>query len=329
MHKWMNIVVVGVLIGLVGQSSSAFAQRRDSGRDSIFTADRDEEKGAPQRRMTDEELIELKRRELLVDFAAQTSLDRGASIHPRLMETVKDNTLGVRYEEREAYLRVLQLAQEVPLSRLREFSEQNKQERRESTPAYQRRKLDDFPQFVDLFTHPNFYRGRPVTIQGVMRKLTKFDLGKNRLDLDQAYEGWVYTPDSQGNPVVVVFTSKDERLPVNGDIQEEVRFTGYFFKMYGYDAHDTARKAPLFLAGEVECIPHPYRAVYHSIRGEWYVLTALAFLLGCYMVWAVNRREMPQRPASQIEPDFTHFPPREYPAPDPLLPRTVTETEDA
>ena len=327
MHIWMKVVVVGVVMGLAGQSSRAVAQ----GRESVFTADRDDDKNdAPaQRRMTDEELIELKRRELLMDFDAQTSLDRGASIHPRLMETVKDNTLGVRYEEREAYLRILRLAQEVPLSRLRDFADQNREERRESSPNYRRRKRGDFPQFVDLFTHPNFYRGRPVTIHGVMRKLTKFDLGKNRLDLDQAYEGWVYTPDSQGNPVVVVFTSKDERLPVNGDIQEEVSFTGYFFKMYGYDAHDTTRKAPLFLAGEVECTPHPYRAVYHRIRGEWYVLTALAFAFGCYMVWAVNRREMPPRPLPQVEPDFTHFPPLEYPAADPSLPRTITETEDA
>lgn len=327
MHRWLRLIVVGVLIGLIGQSSSAFGQRRKS----ASTADREQDavaRPAPKQ-MTDEELIELKRREMLVELAAQTSLDRGASIHPKLMETVQDNSIGVRFEEREAYLRTLQLAQEVPLSRLRDFADQNKEERRDSTPAYSSRKWADFPQFVDLFTHPNFYRGRPVTIQGVMRKLTKFDLGQNRYDLEQAYEGWVYPADSQGNPVVVVFTSKDERLPVNGDIQEEVRFTGYFFKMYGYDAHDMTRKAPLILAGEVEPTARSHRAAYQPIRGEWYLLTAFVFLLGCYTVWAINRREMPARTLSQIEPDFRHFPPQEYPATDRLFPHAVIETEDA
>jgi hypothetical protein len=180
-----------------------------------------------------------------------------------------------------------------------------------------------------LFTRPDVYRGRPVTIHGVMRKLTRFDLGENSLGLDEAYEGWVYTSDSQGHPVVVIFTSKDERLPVKGDLQEEVRFTGYFFKMYGYEAVDTARKAPLILAGEVECVPHPYRSAYQPIGIEWYALATLAFLIGWYMLWLVNRREMPPRPLPQVEPDFNHFPPLEHPVTDPSLPHAVVETEDS
>ena len=217
------------------------------------------------RPLTEDEMVELRRRELLQDFDAETSLDHGESIHPRLMHSVIDNTLGVRYEEREAYLRILRHSKRCPLRRLQKFAAEIRNERRETTPGYKQRRNQDFPQFIDLFTHPEFYRGRPVTIHGVMRKLTKFDLGKNSLDLESAYEGWVYTPDSQGNPIVVIFTSKDDRLPVNGDIQEEVQFTGYYFKMYGYDAEDAKRKAPMIIAGEVEWTPHPYKAVYRPI----------------------------------------------------------------
>jgi hypothetical protein len=129
--------------------------------------------------------------------------------------------------------------------------------------------------------------------------------------------------------VVVIFTSKDERLLVNGDIQEEVQFTGYYFKMYGYDAEDTTRKAPMILAGEVEWTPHPYKAVYHQLPLGWYGLATLVFLIGCYMVWQTNRREMPPRPPAQVEPDFNHLPPREHPAPDPFLPHSMTEPEDS
>lgn len=327
MNYWTRVVCTACAIALAWQPCVSPAQ--DS--DSVFTADRRNERveGRPRRPLTEDEMVEMRRRELLQDFDEETTLDHGESIHPQLMETVKDNTLGVRYEEREAYLRILRLSQEVPLRRQQRFAAQIRSERRELSPSYRRRKMEDFPQFVDLFTHPEFYRGRPVTIHGVMRKLTKFDLGKNSLDLDQAYEGWVYTADSQSNPAVVVFTSKDERLPVNGDIQEEVQFTGYFFKMYGYDAEDAKRIAPMIIAGEVEWTPHPYKAVYHHNSVFWYGATALAFLIGCYMVWQTNRREMPPRPLPQIEPDFTHLPPREHPAPDPFLPRSMTEPEDS
>jgi hypothetical protein len=283
----------------------------------------------PKRLSEEDELIRRRRHELMQDFNEPTSLDHGASIHPRLMHGVKDNTKGVRFEEREAYLRVLRLASEVPLHRLEQIAADMKAERHTENPIYRHRKLEDFPQFVDLFMHSDFYRGRPVTIQGVIRKLTKFDLGKNGVGLDQAYEGWVYPKDSQGNPLVVVFTSKDERLPVHGNLQEEVYFTGYYFKMYGYDAYDTERKAPLILAGEVNWRPRHRGPSYGPIGIFWYGAAAFAFAIGCYMVWQTNRREMPPRPPLGIEPDFTHTPPREHPATDRSLPHAIAETEDS
>lgn len=284
----------------------------------------------PERRpLTEDEMVQQRQRELLLDFTDPPSLDRGESVHPRLMATVKDNTIGVRFEEREAYLHVLRLASEVPLRRQEQFAAEIRSERRALNPNYKRRRPEEFPQFVDLFTHSEFYRGRPVTLRGVMRKLTKFELGKNSVGLDQAYEGWVYTSDSQQNPAVVIFTSKDDRLPVSGDVQEEVEFTGYFFKMYGYDALDVTRKATMILAGEVRWIPHPYKSVYKPWGIEWYALATLGTLLAFFFFWQANRKEMPPRPPLEIEPDFTHFPPREHPAPNPLLPHSMTETEDS
>ena len=298
--------------------------------DPIFVSSRSDRDASPARRpQTEDEMVLQRQRELLLDFDEPPSLDHGQSVHPRLMETVKNNSTGVRYEEREAYLRVLRLASEVPLRRQQQFAAEIQDERRALNPSYHRRRPEDFPQFVDLFTHSDFYRGRPVTLHGVMRKLTRFELGKNSLGLDHAYEGWVYTSDSQGLPAVVVFTSKDDRLPVNGDIQEEVRFTGYFFKMYGYDAHDMTRKAPMFLAGEVEWKPHPYQGAQKPWGIEWYALVTMGFLLVCYMIWQTNRKEMPPRPPLAIEPDFLHFPPREHPAPNPLVRHSVPETEDS
>ena len=327
MYGWLRIACAfGVF---VSYSAAQIGLGQDDG--SMFTANRRDGNTStePRRPRTEDEMVIERRRALMQEFDAETSLDRGQSIHPDLMSSVKDNTIGVRYEEREAYLRVLRLASEVPLHRQEQFAADLREERRTINPVYNRRKPGDFPPFVDLFTHPEPYRGRPVTLRGTLRKLTAFDVGKNRFDLERVYEGWVYTDDSQGNPAVVVFTSKDDRLPIRGDLQEEVRFTGYYFKMYGYDAQDVARKAPLIIAGEIEWIPHPYKNVYQAMGIEWYGLTTLVFLIGCYLFWQTNRKEMPPRPPLQIEPDFTHFPPREHPATDRHLPQTMTETEDS
>lgn len=327
MAQRIRIVCLAVASLLALQSSPAFSQDRESLFASPYESDRS---GSPPRRTQSGDALErAERQDQLLNFDAETSPDHGASIDERLMSLVKDNTVGVRYEEREAYLRVLRLAHDVPIHRLERFATDLRNERYEAVPSYQARPAQEFPQVVDLFTHPDFYRGRPVTIKGTLRKLTKFDVGRNSLDLDQAYEGWVYTPDSQGNPVVVVFTSKDDRLPVKGDLQEEVRLTGYFFKMYGYEAFDATRKAPLILAGEMEFIPHRTRSAYSPVQTEWYVATGLAFLLGCYLVWQTNLRELPAAPPLKVDPDFNHFPPRLHPAIEPDASHLIAEPEDS
>jgi hypothetical protein len=99
--------------------------------------------------------------------------------------------------------------------------------------------------------------------------------------------------------------------------------------MYGYDAHDMTRKAPMILAGEVEWQPHPDKSFYTTWGIEWYALATMGFLLACYMIWQTNRKEMPPRPPLAIEPDFLHFPPREHPAPNTLLRHSAPEPEDA
>lgn len=255
-----------------------------------------------------------------------TSLDRGASINPALLSVVKDNTLGLLFEERDLYFRMLQLGHETPLARQEEFADQFREQRWQDDPRYSKLKRTDFPTFDDLFRNPDEYRGRPVSLQGVLRKLTKFDPGQNSLGISEAYEGWLYTDDGLSNPAVIVFTTKPPKLPVGGDLTEEVRLTGYFLKMYGYDAQDTTRKAPLLLAGEVEWRPSPPRYVTESLRFETYLgLGLMAFLLS-YALWQSHRREMTGRVRTQPEIDFTRFPPTEYSL---TTVASASETDDA
>ena len=241
-----------------------------------------------------------------------TTLDRGASINPRLLEVVQDSTVNLLYEERDVYFRTLQLAQEIPLSRQEEFAADLREQRRLANPRYAKRKPSEFQPFVDLFQNPDAYRGRPVSLHGVLRKLTKFDPGKNTLGIEEAYEGWLYTDDGQSNPTVIIFTSKPQKLAVGGDLTEEILVTGYFLKMYGYEAQDVTRKAPLLLAGEVAWRPSPEKYVAKQLSLETYLLVGFVVLMVAYAMWQSNRREMAGRARPQSEVDFSKFPPTEY-----------------
>lgn len=274
---------------------------------------------APRANRSENRRIEAARRE-------PTTLDRGASVNPRLLEVVKDDTVNLLYEERDVYFRMLQLAEETPLSRQEEFAADFREERRLANTRYAKRKPSEFQPFVDLFQNPDEYRGRPVSLHGVLRKLTKFDPGKNSLGIDEAYEGWLYTDDAQSNPTVIVFTSKPQKLSVGGDLTEEIRVTGYFLKMYGYEAQDVTRKAPLLLAGEVEWRPSPEKYVAKSLSLETYLLVGFIVLLVGYAMWQTNRREMTGRPRPQTEVDFSKFPPAEYSS---TTGPSVSETDDA
>ena len=319
----MKAVARWVCVATVMLTGLAWSQDERPGFDVRGRDARDQDRD-PQFRREDERRGERRR----VDPALRlpTSLDRGASINPELLTVVRDNTLGLLAEERDLYFRMLQLGHETPLARQEDFAADFREQRWQDDPLYSKAKLADFPTFDDLFRNPDEYRGRPVSLHGVLRKLTKFDPGKNSLGINEAYEGWLYTEDGQSNPTVVVFTSKPQKLAVGGDLTEEVRLTGYFLKMHGYDAQDGTRKAPLLLAGEVEWRPSSPKYVTEAVALETYFCVGLiVFLLG-YAVWQSNRREMIRRVRAQPEVDFSRFPPVEYSS---VTVVETAETDDA
>lgn len=277
-----------------------------------------------------QKLVEERRRREEVLSREPTSLDGGETVNPVLLKSITDNSIGIRFEEKDAYFRVLELARQTPLAEQEAFARNFREARRSGNPRYAKRKPEQFPMFVDLFQDPDKYRGRAVSLHGVIRRLTKFDPGPNARGIQDAYEGWVYTDDGQSNPAVVIFLSKPDGLKVGGDLTEEVRLTGYFFKMYGYEAHDVARKAPLLLAGAVEWKPPrpPYSPV--NLGPEVYLLITLVILVIGFVLWQGNRREM----SSAIHPaeaDFSKFPPVEHPIKDTAtkIGSSLTEPHDS
>lgn len=228
------------------------------------------------------------------------SLDGGASINPEILKKVKDDTLGLTVDDREAYFRILKLTEKLDPAEQRDLAAEFRQDRYEAHPKNRRRPVEQFPTFVDLFRHPAEYRGRPVTLHGYFRRLVTYDPGKNDQGYEQLYEGWLYADDAQGNPAVVIFTEKPEGLPISGDLSEEVTVTGYFFKMYGYQAHDTTRRAPLLLAQTVRWRPQPPASRWTPSPQAYFFVSAAILVIAVMIALAVRESHAQRQLASHL-----------------------------
>lgn len=252
---------------------------------------------------------------------------------PAILESVRDRTLGVREQEGEAYYAVLQHARQVDPARLRAAARENLNSRiaRLKQPDA-RDKLgriekyvsqsgdelldpDGFPAFVDLFQHPDEYRGKAVTLRGYLRKLISYPAEPPDGNAPQTlYEAWLFTDDSHGNPTVIVCSEIPAGMPTGNDVNEQVSVTGYFFKMYGYRARDTTRIAPMILAGELVWYPAAERAAWRP--GALHYALLSAGVLGLVLVvWRVSRgdRHAGHRrlhtESESAPPDFREFDP--------------------
>jgi hypothetical protein len=243
------------------------------------------------------------------------STDGGATLNLALVERVRDNTLGLQPEDRPAYFYALWLCEQLAPDVISRYAAEFRAQRQALYPKYANRPAAEFPVFVDVFQHPIEYRGRPVSMQGYFRKLVKYDPGPNDLGVKEVYEGWFYSDDSQTNPAVVIFTGKPEGLLIGGDITEEVRFSGYFLKLYGYDAQDTTRRAPLFLAGDVQWFPARAANDWPLVPVWAYVVLTFAVIGAIWWLYQTNSEDRKLRQQSMrtaIGRDFDEFPPQEF-----------------
>ncbi len=207
----------------------------------------------------------------------RATLDGGRSINLQLLETVRDDTLGLQPEDRAAYFAGLQACRHIRTAQLEEWSAEFLQNR-QTTVSIAAGQADIIGStFGDVLEHPQGFRGQLVSMRGCLRRLVKYDPGQNRQGFRHVYEAWVYPDDSQGNPVVVVFTKKPNGLPMGADLSEDVQFTGYFLKNYGYEAQDVPRRAPLFLAGGVDWLEMPELVASVATTPLGYGSTAVLF----------------------------------------------------
>lgn len=110
--------------------------------------------------------------------------------------------------------------------------------------------------YAHLFNEPEQYRGQVIHVSGRLIRLlaNKAPFEADAAGLGTFYEGWIMTDANGENPMCLVFTDLPDGLSVDNErkYNDEVRFDGYFFKRYRYEAGDSKkpnefRDAPLLI----------------------------------------------------------------------------------
>jgi len=225
---------------------------------------------------------------------AHSANSSSADLPAQWLKPISDQVMGLRAVEADTYYRIL-----AHISRLDD--------------RYLKKQTRNDVLYVNMLRNPDLYRGKLITLQGTARRITETQVGKNQYGAKKAYEAWVLTPDSGSNPLRLVATGIDPRLPVGENVAVEVEVTGYFLKLYSYAAEGGQRQAPLILAARIT--PYVVRKTVPSSTGlEPYILAFALFIgLGTIIsitVYSRGDREFKQK----LETDFceVNVPPDDF-----------------
>lgn len=152
------------------------------------------------------------------------------------LDAVRDNTV-FRMAEKDAWFRL--------------FEQLN-----ERDVADVRRASTGYVGFLQLYKQPAEYRGILVTVSGTVRMGYYREAPKNFYGIAGYYVFWLQ-PAGSKSPIVVYCLEipagfpdvvKLEKEGARPQLDEQVEFTGFFFKRWAYRAQDDTRLAPLILA---------------------------------------------------------------------------------
>ena len=120
--------------------------------------------------------------------------------------------------------------------------------------------------YTQLFKQAKTYRGQIVTVRGRASAVYSMQALKNDHGIQQYWVFWLFPEGGPKSPLVVYSLSKPEGFPsIREDeinvkampSQEDVEFSGYFFKRHAYAAKTGIYVAPVVFALEPEWIKAP------------------------------------------------------------------------
>lgn len=159
--------------------------------------------------------------------------------------------------------------------------------------------------YLPLFKQPRDYRGKVVTVRGVVHLAYHVEAPPNRTDIPGYYLFWLRPAGGPNSPIVVYALETPPGFPeirdkyVDGDmtrLNEEVEFTGYFFKRWAYQTAQDIQVAPLVLARSPQWTPPPPHADDGPSALKIALLVGVAAVIGVGLAWlALRRNPLPRR----------------------------------
>jgi len=150
---------------------------------------------------------------------------------------VEDNTLRSRWQEHDAWYRLLEQCQSSTIEELEKQSLGR-------------------VGYLQLYRQPEHYRGKIVTIRGTARSAYRAAARKNVYDIEKYYVFVVKPAGGPNSPMFIYSLNTPTGFPVvteksgNGTtttLDHEVEFTAFYFKNCAYRAKDTTRVAPMLI----------------------------------------------------------------------------------
>jgi hypothetical protein len=200
-------------------------------------------------------------------------------------QAITDRTLELSREEMPAYWRLFTWASHQSLAEM---------EKRANKNAV-------LNQFIQT---PDEQRGKLFELDLNVRRVLSYDAPTNSADVNKVYEIWGWTTESKAWLYVVLTADLPAGMPMGPDVNERIKFAGYFLKVQGYHAagagpRDKPLAAPL-LIGHVAWKKTPPAAA--AVDESWLQGSLIfVFLLGALGlgVWAfIPRRRAARRIAA-------------------------------
>jgi hypothetical protein len=153
--------------------------------------------------------------------------------------------------------------------------------------------------YLQLDQQPASYRGRLVTVSGVVRSARLVDAPDNDFGVERYYQLWLQPERSAPELIVLYVRHLPAEFPLGTQLEAPCTATGFFFKRWAYQSQQGVTTAPLILARTLNWAP-PQAPPPEAPLGEQMVLAvavalALAVLVVGYFVARSRAGVRPRR----------------------------------
>lgn len=190
------------------------------------------------------------------------------------LKTVRDDTV-LRGAEHDAWFHLLELLEQTDQTTLRKASTGE-------------------VTYVQLFKQPRAYRGRLVTVRGVVRGVREITAAKNEQGIDRYYQLSLEPEGGPAQPIIIYALHLPAGFPQGMNLEAVCSATGFFYKRWAYQAQDGIHTAPLILARTVDWQPPTAVERFASTDGNMLIWvtagSAVLALIVAALLWNRSRQ---------------------------------------